>query len=331
VQAVLLLSHEDVVGLLTPADAIEAVRAGLAEQAAGQVQLPPRTTIDYTSGRGWLRLMPAIMNGSGYMGFKAMHSTPKLGVRYWIALYEMDSGALLAQIDADWITSHRTSAMVAVATDALANRDARAMGLLGSSEQAQAMARAVTAVRTFRTVQVYSPNREHREAFAAGIRSELGIEARAVDSAEEAAGADVVCVAIRAGSEPVYPAGWLHPGVHLNAISAVRPEAREIGDEVWSRADVVAVDDRGHVLDSGDGRSGLASGQLREDRMAELWQVVSGQAPGRTSAEQVTLFKSVGTALQDLSLAIAIFTRARERGIGQQLPDFPHIRPFGRQ
>ncbi|HEX6512626.1 MAG TPA: hypothetical protein VF157_10030 [Chloroflexota bacterium] len=206
----LQLNHEDVAQLLTPAEAIDAVRAGLREQAAGQAQLPPRTTTDYTSGKGWRRLMPVIMNGSGYMGFKAMHSTPKVGVRYWIALYGMDSGELLATIDADWITSHRTSAMVAVATDAV-------------------------------------------------------------------------------------------------------------------------VDDICHVLESGDGRSGLASGQLAEGRMAELWRIVSGQAAGRVADTQLTLFKSVGTALQDLSLAIAIYRRAQERHVGQDAGDFPHIRPFGRQ
>jgi ornithine cyclodeaminase/alanine dehydrogenase-like protein (mu-crystallin family) len=327
----LLLTHDDVSGLLPAAGAIAAVRAGLLEQAAGQVQLPPRTTTDYTSGKGWLRLMPVVMNGSGYMGFKAMHSTAGVGVRYWIALYAMDSGELLAYVDADWITSHRTSAMVAVATDALANPDAQALGLLGSSEQAKAMVQAVAAVRTFNRVKVFSPNREHREAFARSIRSQLNVDAEAVESAQQAAEADVLCMAIRAGAQPVFPAGWLHPGLHLNGISSVRPEAREIDDAVWAEADVVVVDDRGHVLESGDGRDGLASGQLQESRIAELWQIVSGQKPGRQNDKQVTLFKSVGTALQDLSLAIAVYQAARERGAGRELGEFPHLRPFDRQ
>ncbi|HLG70234.1 MAG TPA: ornithine cyclodeaminase family protein [Chloroflexota bacterium] len=327
----LLLTHEDVAGLLSPKDAIEAVRAGLKEQAAGQVQIPPRTTTDYTSGKGWLRLMPVIMNGAGYMGFKAMHSTAGVGVRYRISLYEMDSGELLSEMDADWITSHRTSAMVAVATDELARKEATELGVLGSSEQAKAMVQAVAAVRSFRRVRVFSPNPEHRRAFVESIRSQLEIDAVAVDSAEEAAAAEVVCVAIRAGEEPAFRAGWLRSGAHFSGISSVRPEAREIEDAVWSRADVVVVDDLGHVLESGDGRSGLASGELREERMAELWQIVSGEKPGRTTPDQITLFKSVGTALQDLSLAIAVYQRARERGIGRDAGEFPHIRPFGRQ
>src|SRR5579859_6746863 len=106
----LLLSHEDVAGLLTPKEAIDVVREGLAEQGAGEVQLPPRITVDAASSPTWLRLMPVILNRSGYMGFKAMHSTPKVGVRYYVALYEMSSGQLLAEIDADWLTIQRTAA-----------------------------------------------------------------------------------------------------------------------------------------------------------------------------------------------------------------------------
>jgi len=327
----LLLTHQDVAGLLSPREAIDAVREGLAEQGAGEVQLPPRTTVDATSSPTWLRLMPVILNRSGYMGFKAMHSTPKVGVRYYVALYEMSSGQLLAQIDADWLTIQRTAATVAVATDALANPEVEELGVLGSSEQAQGLVRAVSAVRSFRRARVFSPNPEHRAAFARTIQSELGIEASAVDSPDQIAGADVVCVAIRAGLEPVFKPEWLKPGAHYNGMSAVRPEAREVEDGVWSRADVVVVDDRGHVLESGDGRGGLASGQLQEERMAELWQIVGGQRKGRERSDQITLFKSVGTAVQDMSLSAAIYRKAKERGIGRDLGDFPHLRPFGRQ
>ena len=326
----LLLTHEEVAGLLTPKEAIDIVREGLAEQGAGEVQLPPRTTVDATSSPTWLRLMPVILNRSGYMGFKAMHSTPKVGVRYYVALYEMASGQLLAEIDADWLTIQRTAATVAVATEALANPDADELGVLGSSEQANGLVRAVSVVRKFRKARVYSPNPEHRAAFARTISDELAIDAVAVDTPEQIAGAGVICVAIRAGQQPVFKPEWLAPGVHYNGMSAVRPEAREVEDGVWSRADVIVVDDRAHVLDSGDGRSGLASGQLREERMAELWQIAGGQRPGRERPDQITLFKSVGTAVQDLSLSIAIYRKAKELGIGRDLGDFPHVRLFGR-
>jgi ornithine cyclodeaminase/alanine dehydrogenase-like protein (mu-crystallin family) len=106
----------------------------------------------------------------------------------------------------------------------------------------------------------------------------------------------------------------------------VRPEARELDERVWARAAVRAVDDREHVLESGDGRAALASGVVRPADLVELWEIVGGRHPGRQRADEVTVFKSVGTALQDLSLAAAIYRRAREQGRGVDVGDFPHAR-----
>src|SRR5580704_1682485 len=142
----LLLAHEDIEGILAPDEVREAVFAGMLEQARGQVQVPPRITIDATSGLGWLRLMPTLMNESKLMGFKAMHSTPGVGVRYLVMLYAMDTGELLALMDADWLTSQRTSATAAIGVATLAKEDISEIGILGSSEQARAMLRAVVRV-----------------------------------------------------------------------------------------------------------------------------------------------------------------------------------------
>ena len=323
----ILLRHEHVVDLLTMEEAIEAVRAGFREQAAGQAQVPQRITIDSTAGFGWLRVMPAILNGSGVMGYKAMHSTPKVGVRYLVALYDLRSGALLAQMDADWLTQLRTSATAGLGTDLLARADVQQVGLLGSSEQARALLRAMAAVRPFRRVKVFSPTPANRDAFAREMSEALGLEIVAVESAEAAvAGADLVGSAIRPGPRPALSAEWLAPGVHVNAISAVRPEARELAEVVWQRADVVAVDERDHVFDSGDGRAALAGGSIRAEDTVELWELVSGKHPGRERSDQVTLLKTVGFALLDLVLANAIYQRARTRGLGEDLGEFPQAR-----
>jgi ornithine cyclodeaminase/alanine dehydrogenase len=325
----LLLRHEEVAGLLSPAETIAAVRRVLVEQGEGQVQVPPRITIDATSGHGWLRVMPTILNGSGVMGYKAMHSTPKVGVRYLVALYDLRSGELLAQMDADWLTVRRTAATVAVATDVLARPGPLRMGLLGSSDQARAMLTAIAEVRPLSEVTVFSPTEANRRRFADTMGPELGLMVRAVDSPDEAlAGRDLIMVAIRAGTTPVLRADWIVPGAHVNGISAVRPEAREIEDGVWRKADRVVVDDRAHVFESGDGRSGIASGSVTPEGAAELWEVLSERRPGRQGPEDVTLFKAVGTAAQDLALAAAVYERARERGIGTDLGEFPHVKPF---
>jgi ornithine cyclodeaminase/alanine dehydrogenase-like protein (mu-crystallin family) len=153
------------------------------------------------------------------------------------------------------------------------------------------------------------------------------VDATAVDSGEAAAkGADLLLSAIRAAGTPAVWADWLSPGVHVTAISAVRPEARELDEAIWARADVAGVDDREHVFDSGDGRAALASGTYQAKDAAELWEVISGRRSGRESPEQITLFKSVGTGLQDLAVAGALYRRARERGFGQDLGEFPKAR-----
>jgi alanine dehydrogenase len=325
----LLLRHDEVEGLLTTDETIAAVRSGLAEQGAGEVQLPPRITIDSTSDQGWLRLMPTILNRSGYMGYKAMHSTPDVGVRYLVALYQMRSGELLAFVDADWITAWRTAAMAAVATDALARPRIAQAGLLGSSHQARALLTCLSRVRELPRVRVYSPTPANRASFAATMSRELDLDVQPVDAPEAITQeCDLVGSAIRAGRSPVLSGDGLAAGTHVNALSAVRPEARELDDAVWRRSDVVVVDDRVHAFESGDGQSALRSGAVRMEDAAELWEVLAGKRPGRQSEQDVTLFKAVGTAVQDLTLAAALYERARERNLGAELGAFPHLRPF---
>ena len=257
----LLLAHEDIEGILAPDEVREAVFAGMLEQGRGQVQVPPRITIDATSGLGWLRLMPTLMNESKLMGFKAMHSTPGVGVRYLVMLYAMDTGELLAQMDADWLTSQRTSATAAIGVATLAKEDISEVGILGSSEQARAMLTAVVRVRKMPKVKVFSPTKENRSRFADAMGKGLGLNILPVDTAQAAvAGSDLVLSVFRSGREPVVDASWIESGTHLNASSSIRPEARELKDNVWTKCDVIAFDDRGHALESGDGVSAVAGG-----------------------------------------------------------------------
>jgi alanine dehydrogenase len=323
----LVLSHQDVSASLSVDDVIATVRAGLDEQAAGSVQLPPRITVDSTAGYGWLRLMPAILNESRIMGFKAMHSTPGIGVGYIVMLYDLPTGELLAQLDADWLTAQRTAATAAVAADLLACKQIQCVGLLGSSTQARAMLTAVSRVRNLRRAKIYSPTRSNRTTFARSMSETLNIDVVPVDSAMSAVQeSDLVLSAFRAGATPVVKADWLAPGTHVNAASSVRSEARELEDEVWRKCAVVAVDDRVHALESGDGRSALASGALRAEKPAELWEIHQGRRQGRADDHAITLFKSVGTALQDLALAKAVYDLAIAKGLGKDIGAFPTMR-----
>lgn len=323
----LILRHDDVVGLLTIDEVIQAVRSGLEEQADGEVQVPPRTTIDSNAGYGWLRVMPAILNRSRVMGFKAMHSTPGVGVGYFVALYDLPTGELLAQMDADWLTSQRTAATAAIGVDVMARKQISCVGVLGSSEQARRLLAATARVRDLQMVKVYSPTPENRRAFAEKMGEQLGLTIVPVDCPKDAViDSDLLLSAFRAGSKPVVSAEWIGPGTHVSAASSVRPEARELEDGVWRKSSVVAVDDRKHAFESGDGKSVVASKSFSPEMAVELWEVVGGQKIGRSTEDSITLFKSVGTALQDLALAKAIYDKVKTKCLGQDVGAFPRMR-----
>jgi alanine dehydrogenase len=324
----LLLVHDDVAGLLAPEEIIEAMRQALLEQSRGLVQVPPRTTVDSSSGFGWLRTMPAILNGSKVMGFKAMHSTPGVGVGYFVDLYDLPSGELLSMMDADWLTAQRTAATAAIGVDVLASKTIRTIGVLGSGEQARSMLIAASKVRHLAQINVFSPTPAHRQAFAESVGREQGLNIRPVERPEQAvAGCDLLLSVFRAGKEPSVRADWITPGMHICAASSVRPVARELEDGIWRKAAVVAVDDRAHAFESGDGRSAIASRAFDPERAVELWELVSGRRRGRTTDSDITLFKSVGNALQDLAIANAIYLRAKQKGVGRDVGNFPKMRP----
>ncbi|HEY7230188.1 MAG TPA: ornithine cyclodeaminase family protein [Pseudolabrys sp.] len=324
----LLLEHDDIAGLLSPEEVIEALREALLEQSKGLVQVPPRTTVESTSGFGWLRTMPAILNGAKVMGFKAMHSTPGVGVGYFVDLYDLPTGELLAMMDADWLTAQRTAATAAIGVDMLARKTIRTVGVLGSGEQARSMLIAASKVRHLEEINVFSPTPAHRAAFAETIGREQGLNIKPVEHPKQVVvGCDLLLSVFRAGKEPFVSADWITPGMHICAASSVRPAARELEDAIWRRAVVVAVDDRAHAFESGDGRSAIASRSFDPERSVELWQLVSGQKHGRATDADITLFKSVGTALQDIAVAKAIYLRARKEGLGHDLKRFPRMRP----
>jgi ornithine cyclodeaminase/alanine dehydrogenase-like protein (mu-crystallin family) len=262
------------------------------------------------------------------MGFKAMHSTPGVGVGYFVDLYDLPTGELLAMMDADWLTAQRTAATAAIGVDTLASKTIRTVGVLGSGEQARSMLIAASKIRHLPQVNIFSPTPAHRQAFAETIGCEQGLNIKPVESPQQAVvGCDLLLSVFRAGKEPFVSADWITPGMHICAASSVRPVARELEDDIWRKAAVVAVDDRAHAFESGDGRSAIASRSFDAERAVELWELVSGQQHGRSTDADITLFKSVGTALQDIAIAKAIYLRAKQKGLGRDLRRFPRMRP----
>lgn len=324
----LLLDGSEMDQLLDVRRSIQELRRALAEQAKGQVQMPARQTTDAQDQKSWLRISQAFLNGSGYMGFKSMNRAAGTGMRYMLCLYRIETGELLAIMDANWITTRRTAATSALGTHLLAPSGATTVGIIGAGVQARAVLAAYQALRPLEHVVVHSPRPESRKAFAAEIQDTLGIPATAVASpAEVASACPVTVLAMRAPQEPVYQEAWLVPGAHVTGLSSVRPEAREVDDGVWARSDVVVVDDRGTVMQSGDGRSVARAGTLATDQIPELWELEQGQV-GRTSDDQITLFKSSGNAMQDVAVAIGAYTLAMAQGRGRDLGAFPEVKPY---
>ncbi len=318
-----LLTHEQVKSLVSMGDAIECMERVFREEAQGRTFLPPR--LNMKTGRGWLRVGPAALEASGWMGFKAMNLVPGTGVRYQVHLYEIASGALLAIMDAQYLTTLRTGATSAVATRRLARPGPAVVGLLGSGVEARAQLEAMQADGKVKSARVFSPTPDNRERLAQDFRARFGMDVVAVGSAEEAvADADLILAAVKS-AEPVLSGRWLRPGTHINSVGTARRDQREIDVETFERSARIIVDTKEGVFgEAGDAFA--ARERIRMDDVHELARLVNEEVPGRCGAAEITLFKSVGTGLQDIAVAGLIYQRALERSVGTELGDFPYLK-----
>jgi ornithine cyclodeaminase/alanine dehydrogenase len=317
---VLLLKHDDVCASVTMEDAIEAMERAFREEGEGGVLLPPR--INMKAGKGWLRVGPVSLEKSGWMGFKAMNLAPGHGVRYQVHLYEASSGALLAIMDAQHLTTLRTGATSAVATKRLARPGSAVISLLGSGAEARAQLHAMQALGIVKSARVFSPTAANRERLAGDFRRQYDMNIAAVATAREAVdGSDMVLAAVKS-LETVFYGEWLKPGMHVNSVGTARRDQREIDPVTFQRSAITVVDTREGVFgEAGDAVA--AKDVVRPEQVHELSELVVGKAPARSSAEQITLFKSVGTGVQDIALAAMIYERAKGRGLGMTIDGFP--------
>ena len=316
----LFLTHEDVSASVNMLDAMDAMEGAFREQAEGKVIQPHR--LNLKAGKGWLRVGPAVLEGSGYMGFKAMNLAPGHGVRYQVHLYRIADGELLAIMDALHLTTLRTGATSAVATRRLAGKEPTTIGVIGSGIEARAQLEAMHALGLARSARVYSPTQANREKFAADYSRSLGIEVVAVGQAKEAVrGCGLVVAAVKS-TETALLGEWLEPGTHVNSVGTARPEQREIDAATFQRSAVIVVDTREGVFgEAGDAIA--AKDVVSPEQVYELAELVTGRAPARSDEKQITLFKSVGSAHQDVAIAARIFERAREKNLGTEIDGFP--------
>jgi ornithine cyclodeaminase/alanine dehydrogenase len=301
-------------------DVIAQVRKAYAVPHAERVS-PPRTVARDTGL--WLRTLTAVPPGARYMGAKLFGVGRRRTLQYVIVLIDQETREVAGFVDANLITAYRTAATSAVAVDLLAEPGPQVMGLLGSGAEAQSHLRAIARVRTLKSVQVYSPTPEKRAAFAQRFTQELGVECRAVASAEAAvAGSGIVVAAARSrNEEPILFGRWLRPDMVVVSIGSTLPEQREIDSSVVAACDLIVCDVVDEVItETGDMLAAARDGIEFKSKIVSLNELLSRAKPHDTAKPRMPLFKSVGSALQDLAVAELVFDKACHEGLATKLP-----------
>jgi ornithine cyclodeaminase/alanine dehydrogenase-like protein (mu-crystallin family) len=314
---VLLLTEEDVRQLLTMEMALEAVEHGLRKMALDEVQNVPRSRAQ--TDHAILHVLSAAAKTLGMMGYKA-YSTARKGAQFHMGLYDGKTGALLALIQADYLGQVRTGAASGVATKYMARPDAAEVGLFGTGKQARTQLQAVCKVRPISRVQVYSPNEEHRRRFAAEMSDLCATEVEPVPGPEMAAEDKDIVITATSAREPVLNGHWIAEGTHLNAIGSNFLGKSEVDVLTVRRCASIVVDSKDQArLEAGDLVQALEEGSIRWSDIRELGQVIVGRYPGRARAQDVTLFKSLGIAIEDVAVAAKVYAAAQAAGVGRML------------
>ncbi len=307
----LLLTETDVRELLNLPELIAAMDGALSAFSAGDVVQPMRPVIQ--AGTGFFALMPAYVASAPALGAKLVtvyHSNLTRGLPSHLAtvvLLDPETGALDAILDGRYITEMRTAAVSAISAIKLARPDARVLAILGSGVQARSHLKILPLVRNFEEIRVWSPTREHLETFAQSTGT------HAMESAEKAVrGADVIVLATSSAT-PVLESSWVKSGAHVISIGAYRPTMREMDPELVARARLFVDSRAAALMESGDVAMGIAEGRFGEQHIvAELGEP---QAV-RVSSEEITIFKSLGLAVEDIVAAHLVLQRAKAHGKG---------------
>lgn len=311
-----LLREADVQRLVTIVDAIDALEFAFREWASGRADNQPRRRV---RGEVVLATMSAALPARQLVGFKA-YTAGRHGVRFWVHLYQAESGEPLAVIEADHLGRLRTGAASAVATKFLSSADASVLTIFGTGSQALTQVLGVCTVRPITEVRVVSRDPERRRRFMTIVREQWRAgQVQDAGSAEAAVAGAHVITTITSAASPVFPGARLEAGQHLNLCGSNIADHREVDSEAIGRASLVVADDVDAArLEAGDLLLAEAEGRLDWRAVRSLRDAVSG-AVRRSTPEQITLFKSVGLALEDIALAAVVLERAERAGIGESL------------
>ena len=320
---VLVLSYDDVTRLLTMDACIEVMADALRTTSRGGAVLPLRSVVWMPDRTGMIGLMPGFLEAPISLGLKVVsifpgnHGTGFDSHQGVVMLFDTRHGSPKAILDASSITAIRTAAVSGVATRALAREDAGDLALLGSGVQAATHLAAMRAVRKLRRVRVWSRNLANAQRFAEKAPIAVEVAATVRDAVD---GADLICTTT-AAREPVLEGAWLAPGAHINAVGACFAVSRELDTAAVVRSRLIVDRKESTLAESGDFLLARAEGAIGDDHIAgELGAVLLGEVVGRRSNDEITLFKSLGIAIEDLAAAHYVYSQAVARGGGVSVP-----------
>lgn len=308
-------TEQQVRELANVSDVIKEIKSAFATDFSSTLSMPPRTSLGLFDG-AVLLLMPCYDSYLNAAGVKIVTVSRAAGVDARYELIDPRTGLCLARMEANYLTDLRTAATSAVATDILAKHDDVTLGVFGTGRQAAAHIEVLPQVRRFRKLLVCGSERADVNTFCTAMRSKL----RRIEIAIEAVNAercvresDVICTCTTSCT-PLFDGQWLQPGTHLNLVGAFQPHTREIDDETVRRAKVYVDTYEGALTEAGDLLIPIAKGLFARDQIvADLHELSSGKKPARLNRKEITLFKSVGCALEDLVTARLIYERARSQ------------------
>jgi alanine dehydrogenase len=314
----LFLSEDDVKQVLTMPMALEAVESAHRDLSLGQAQDTPRARSRLP--QTVLHILQGALPAQGVLGYKA-YTSNRSGNRFLVHLFDAASGGLLAVIEADFLGMVRTGAASGVAAKWLARPNSRVAGVFGSGWQAEGHVQAICAALPLERVKVFGRKPEKLAAFCARMSERTGIAVVPAVSAEEAVrGSDLVGT-VTTSAAPLFDADWLEEGTHINAAGSNALIRQELSEAAVRRCGLVCVDSIPTALaEAGDLLPLLEKGRLHQRQLVELGDVIVKRRPGRTSAQEITLFESQGMAIQDLAVAARVLAAARQRGLGRELP-----------
>jgi ornithine cyclodeaminase/alanine dehydrogenase-like protein (mu-crystallin family) len=321
-----LLTEQHVHSLLPMSDLIAAMESALAKFSAGEVLQPVRSVLTVGPTKAYFGLMPAYVPSPASLGAKLVTvfgDNPRKQLPSHLAtilLLDPETGSLLALMDGRYITEARTAAVSAVSARFLARPDAETMAIIGSGVQARSHLEAFQHVRQLKQVRIWSPREHSRRQFVDDMSPTMPIPIAATDSAEAAVrGADLIVLAT-SSKTPVIDDAWVSGGAHVVCVGACRPDQREMAPALVARGKLYVDSRAAAVVESGDVVMNIADGLFDASHIrGEVGELVLGRVGGRQSADEITIFKSLGMAVEDVVAADLVFRRASESGAGTEL------------